>query len=96
MRTFYFQLDGNIIRDAIEYPFDGYTAVQLEVTHLPAGINAGYYRWNGTAYLIDEELRAQIEQASVDPTVAEKMAQLEERQNLMQAALDDLILGGGL
>jgi hypothetical protein len=56
MKKFYFKLDGDIITDAIEYAVDGYIEVQLDQTHLPAGINGGYYRWTGTAYEKDEEL----------------------------------------
>jgi hypothetical protein len=56
MKTFYFLLDGDIITDAIEYMVDGYTEVQLDQTHLPAGINGGYYRWNGTTYERDEAI----------------------------------------
>ena len=56
MKKFYFLLDGDIITDAIEYEVEGYTEVELEQTHLPAGINAGYYRWTGTAYEKDEAL----------------------------------------
>jgi hypothetical protein len=56
MKKFYFKLDGDIITDAIEYQVDGYTEVELDQTHLPAGINAGYYRWTGTAYEKDDAL----------------------------------------
>ncbi|WP_339306927.1 hypothetical protein [Paenibacillus sp. FSL R5-0519] len=55
---FYFQLDSdNIIRDAITYPYEGYTEVELDMTHLPAGINAGYYRWDGASFAIDPALK---------------------------------------
>lgn len=59
MKDFYFLLDGDIVTDAIDYPAEGYTPVQLDQTHLPAGINAGYYRWNGTAYEIDPIRKAE-------------------------------------
>jgi hypothetical protein len=56
MKKFYFKLDGDIITDAIDYAVNGYTEVELDQTHLPAGINAGYYRWTGTAYEKDDAL----------------------------------------
>jgi hypothetical protein len=56
MKKFYFKLDGDIITDAIDYAVEGYTEVELDQTHLPAGINAGYYRWTGTAYEKDDAL----------------------------------------
>jgi hypothetical protein len=56
MKKFYFKLDGDIITDAIDYAVIGYTEVELDQTHLPAGINGGYYRWTGTAYEKDDAL----------------------------------------
>jgi len=56
MKKFYFKLDSDIITDAIEYAVEGYIEVELDQTHLPAGINAGYYRWTGTAYEKDDAL----------------------------------------
>lgn len=52
----YFLLDGDIIRDAIQYEVDGYTRVELDVEFLPAGINGGWYRWDGIQYIFDQEL----------------------------------------
>ena len=52
MKTWYLKLDvNNVIVDAIEYPFEGYIEVQLTDTQLPAGINGGWYTWNGTDYV---------------------------------------------
>jgi len=56
MKKFYFLLDGDIITDAIDYQVSGYVEVELDQTHLPAGINGGYYRFNGTHYAKDETL----------------------------------------
>ena len=56
MKKFYFLLDGDIITDAIDYEVEGYVEVELNQTHLPAGINGGYYRLNGTHYAKDETL----------------------------------------
>jgi len=56
MKKFYFKLDGDIITDAIEYPYQDYVMVELDETHLPAGINAGYYRLNNNVYTLDNDL----------------------------------------
>lgn len=87
MSKIYFKLDeNNIIRDAIEYSYEGYTEVDLPDTQLPAGINGGWYRWTGTAYEEVPELKPVSE--------ADKIKSLEERILLMQQALDDIILNG--
>ena len=45
MKKFYFQIDkDNIIRDVIEYQHEGYIEVELPTTHLPAGINGGWWK----------------------------------------------------
>jgi hypothetical protein len=56
VKSFWLQLDGDIITDAIDYEYQDYIHVVLEVTHLPAGINGGWYRWNGTEYSFDQAL----------------------------------------
>ena len=57
MKKWYLKLDvNNVILDAIEYPFEGYVEVQLPDTQLPAGINGGWYKWNGTSYIKDDIL----------------------------------------
>ncbi|PZT54129.1 hypothetical protein [Paenibacillus silvae] len=61
---FYFQLDGDIIRDAITYPYDGYTEVDLDTTYLPAGINAGYYRLQDGVPVLDLTLKEEVDKAS--------------------------------
>lgn len=88
MRKFYFQLDSDIIRDAVTYPTEGYTEVELDMTHLPAGINAGYYRWQGTYFYIDESLRPKDVEGDI--------RDLQRQQQLMQKALDELVFGGAL
>ncbi len=50
MKDWYFKLEADIIRDVIDYPHEGYILVQLPDTHMPAGINSGDYRWDGTNY----------------------------------------------
>lgn len=80
-KMFYIQVDKNgIIRDVIEFPYDGYMQVELD-TPLPPGINGGWYRWNAEAGTYEEvpELRPQ------DP--------LEQRIADIEAAIA-AILGG--
>lgn len=62
MKKFYFKLQENIILDVIEYPYEDYIEVELTESHLPSGINAGYYRLFGSSYEIDENLKKEIEQ----------------------------------
>lgn len=84
---FYLKLDNeNIIRDAITYPHAGYTEVEINMTQLPAGINAGYYRWTGTMFEIDETLKPKNTEQEIE--------YIKKRQDLMQDALDNLLMGG--
>ncbi|CAM3358750.1 hypothetical protein HP548_02905 [Paenibacillus taichungensis] len=97
---FYFQLDGNVIRDAITYPYDGYTEVELDATHLPAGINAGYYRLQDGALVLDQALKDKVDKASrpadyveLEQRLAASEAQnkqLAEESNANQLALMEL------
>ena len=84
----YFKLNNDIIVDAIQYPVEGYVEVELTETHLPAGINGGWYRWDGEQPVFDEELYAQLN--PVDETVL--------RLNALEAALGmlaaDIVMGG--
>jgi hypothetical protein len=84
MKTFYLALDGDIIVDAIEYPHDGYIEVELPTTHLPAGINGGWYRWDGATYVLDEELKQ----------AANELDELEQLKEVV-ADLTELVLFGG-
>ncbi|OMF00292.1 hypothetical protein BK124_11595 [Paenibacillus amylolyticus] len=84
---FYIKLDGDIIRDIIEYEYVGYTEVDIP-TPLPIGINAGYYRWqNGTAVL-DESLKSDSEQG----TPVEGLTELEQRVSATEAEAASLNL----
>jgi len=61
MKKFYFQLEDDIITDVIEYPHDGYIEVELNLTHLPPGINAKYYRLNNNVFVLDEDLKSIVD-----------------------------------
>jgi hypothetical protein len=65
MKKFYFKVQDGIIFDAIEYPYQDYVEVELQETHLPAGINAGYYRLNGSVYTLDEQLKAAVDAQNI-------------------------------
>ncbi len=90
MKDFYFLLDGDIIHDVVEYPNEGYVKATLDQTHLPAGINAGYYRLSGNTYTLDETLKAQIDSQNKPAGYDALKTQLDA----MQKAMDDMILGG--
>ncbi|WDQ31518.1 hypothetical protein PTQ21_24445 [Paenibacillus marchantiae] len=64
MTKFYFQLDGDIIRDVITYQHEGYTEAELENTFLPVGINAGYYRLKDGVPVLDQALKEEADHAS--------------------------------
>ena len=84
MKDFYFKLNGTVIVDAIDYPYEGYTKVTLAENQLPAGINGGWYTWNGTAY---------VEDLSKKPkTQMEELTLLQEAQNATASVVDFLIM----
>ncbi|MGE6576262.1 hypothetical protein ACQKFM_15200 [Paenibacillus xylanexedens] len=88
MTKFYFQLDGNIIRDALEFLHEGYTEVELDTTHLPAGINAGYYRLQDGVPVLDPALKDEVDKASrpVDYVELERRLAASEARNEQLAA----------
>jgi len=91
----YIKLNGDIIVDAIQYPEDGYVEVDLPETQLPTGINGGYYRWNGTNYMLDENLKkAQDEQEKV--RIIEQYINIfdEERQKAQNELMEDMLTRG--
>lgn len=73
MKTFYIRLDqAGIIRDILEFPHEGYIEVQMQAP-LPAGINGGWYRWDGEKPVEVPELKP------VDPEdMRQRLADLEE------------------
>jgi hypothetical protein len=84
MKTWYLKLDvNNIILDAIEYPFEGYIEVQLSDTQLPAGINGGWYTWNGAAY---------VEDLSKKPVAQPTNQELNDNQFIIMSALADIYM----
>lgn len=85
---FYFKIDDDsLIRDAITYPFPGYTEVNLGTqTHLPAGINGGYYLWNGTSYSVDLVRKEEADKRAAGEVgvLKDELTALDERTLGMQ------------
>ncbi|MFR9710740.1 hypothetical protein ACL02P_15330 [Paenibacillus sp. MB22_1] len=61
MRDFYFLLDGDIVRDVVEYHAEGYVKVTMQQNELPPGVNAGYYRLLDGLLFLDEALKEELE-----------------------------------
>ncbi|GAB6989344.1 hypothetical protein [Paenibacillus pini] len=78
-----------IIEDAITYKHDGY--MEVEYPELPIGINAGYYRWEMDQPILDEELKKEADKKNLPQGYLELASKLE----LLQKAMDDMILKGG-
>lgn len=58
---FWIQVDGNkIIRDCIEFKYDGYIEADLP-TPLPIGLFAGYYRWQNGSIVLDQTLKDEVD-----------------------------------
>lgn len=92
MDKFYIQLDkDNVVRDCITYPYKDYMDVDLEVP-LPRGILSGYYKYENGVLVLDEALKAEVEKENRPYGYDE----LENKLYLMQKAIDDIILLGGV
>jgi hypothetical protein len=78
-KDFWFQLNGDIITDAIEYEHSGYVKVTLEQTHLPAGINAGFYRLTDGEYVKDEALYAASDAVRLEQAREEGRAEIRAK-----------------
>lgn len=76
MKKFYFKVD------AIDYPYNGYIEVELPDTHLPAGINGGWFKLENGQIVEYPELRPK------DPEV--------EQLKQVVADLTELVLFGGV
>ncbi|MNN65760.1 hypothetical protein D3C81_1812870 [compost metagenome] len=63
--------------------------VSLNQTHLPPGINAGYYRLQNGAYMIDADLKDQIDAQNRPPGVDELEQTLAEVLFYSNVALDE-------
>ena len=63
-QTYFIQLNEDVITDVITYPYGSYQEVEME-SPVPAGINAGWYRWNGTEAVLDETLKPVEEESNI-------------------------------
>ncbi|WP_339307699.1 hypothetical protein [Paenibacillus sp. FSL R5-0519] len=96
---FYVQVDGDIIRDVIQYEHEGYQPVELP-TPLPIGINAGFYRLQDGVPVLDQALKDEADKASRPIEYVEleqrlatseaETAQLKVESNANQLALMEL------
>lgn len=102
MTKFYFKLDNDIIRDVIEFPYQGYTEVEVNLVYLPVGVNAGYYRLQDGLPVLDQALKDEADKASrpadyvdLEQRLAAAEAEnkkLAEESNANQLALMELHL----
>lgn len=88
-KTFYLQVDKstNIITDAIDYEYAGYVPYITDAP-LPIGVYGGWFKLESGVIVEYPELKP--------PSQEDEIAQLKTKQELMQRALDDLLLGGAL
>ncbi|WP_127549661.1 hypothetical protein [Paenibacillus amylolyticus] len=82
---FYLQLDGDIIRDVIQYEHEGYQPAELS-TPLPIGINAGYYRLQDGVPVLDQALKDETDKANKPIEYVE----LERRLAASEASYEQL------
>ena len=91
VKKWYLKLSSdNIILDVIEYPFEGYIEVELPDTSLPAGINGGWYRWNGTTYQEDSTLKPVMPEDKI-VTLETQVANLQSSLISAQTAINSLL-----
>lgn len=85
MKKFYLQVqtDGTIT-DAITYTHEDY--IEYRAESLPVGVNGGWWKLENGKLVEYPELKP--------VTKDEEIEQLKQEQAVMQAALDELILGG--
>ncbi|WP_458123350.1 hypothetical protein [Paenibacillus sp. Z3-2] len=85
--SFYIQVEQQtqIIRDIIEYPYEGYQEVDIS-TPLPIGINGGYYRWQDGQPVLDQALKDEVDKANKPIEYVE----LERRLAASEASYEQL------
>lgn len=58
MTTFYLRVDkDNIIQDAITYPHEGFVPFETDLTHLPVGVNGGWFKFENNELIEVPELK---------------------------------------
>lgn len=93
MPQFYIQLDSNnIIRDVITYPYNNYVQVDIPVP-LTAGINGGWYRWDGERPVYDRVL---FEQANEVPELQAAKEEYETVKPIIAGLAQTTLASGGM
>lgn len=87
--SFYIQVEQQtqIIRDIIEYPYEGYEEVEMPIP-LPIGINGGYYRWQDGQAVLDQALKDEVDKANkpIEYVELERRLAASEAESLLLKA----------
>lgn len=79
----YIKLDRHgIVRDVLTYQYEGFEEVEYDDHVLPRNILSGYYKWNGTDFVVDEQMKEEI--------IRENGGYLEEENAALKIALAEL------
>lgn len=79
----YIKLDKHgVVRDVLTYPYEGFEEVEYDDHVLPRNISAGYYKWTGTDFIVDEQLKEEV--------VRENGGYLEEENAALKIAMAEL------
>lgn len=80
---FYIKLDKHhVVRDVLTYQYEGFEEIEYDDHVLPRNILAGYYKWNGMDFVVDEQLKEEI--------IRENGGYLEEENAALKIALAEL------
>lgn len=85
--------EDNVILDCISFQHEGYTEVQLD--DVPVGINGGWFKFIDGEVLEVPELKPYPQVDEIEGLKSQNL-ELQQKQELMQKAIDDLIFGGML
>lgn len=71
-----------IVRDVLTYAYTGFEEIDYDDHVLPRNILSGYYKWNGTDFVVDEQMKEEI--------IRENGGYLEEENAALKIALAEL------
>jgi len=87
--TIYIQLDsGNVIRDAITYPYGDYIEAEYPESILPVGINGGWWRYTDGKFTFDQALYDETNRGQGVPGLEELEKQVTELTEVLAALLN--------